>query len=82
MASYSVAEARNRFADLIDRAEAGETVTITRRGKPVADLAPRRERPLGKIDLDLVRRYRVYPDPPLGENAVDLIRRMRDEDEV
>lgn len=34
--SYSVAEARDRLASLIRRAEEGETVTVTRRGKPVA----------------------------------------------
>jgi prevent-host-death family protein len=34
--SYSVAEARDQLASLIRRAEEGETVTVTRRGKPVA----------------------------------------------
>ncbi len=36
--SYSVAEARNRFTRLVHRAEEGETLTVTRRGKPVARL--------------------------------------------
>jgi prevent-host-death family protein len=34
--SYSVAEARDQLASLIRRAEEGETVTVTRRGRPVA----------------------------------------------
>jgi prevent-host-death family protein len=34
--SYSVAEARDQLAALIRRAEEGETLTVTRRGKPVA----------------------------------------------
>ena len=34
--SYSVAEARDQLTSLIRRAEEGETVTVTRRGKPVA----------------------------------------------
>lgn len=38
MASYSIADAKARLSELIERAEAGETVSITRRGKPVVRL--------------------------------------------
>jgi prevent-host-death family protein len=33
-------EAKTKLAELLDRVEAGETVTITRRGKAVAKLVP------------------------------------------
>ena len=33
-------EAKNKFSELLTRAEAGEEVVITRRGKPVAKLVP------------------------------------------
>jgi prevent-host-death family protein len=33
-------EAKTKFAELLDKVEAGETVTITRHGKPVAQLVP------------------------------------------
>jgi prevent-host-death family protein len=33
-------EAKNRLSELVDRAERGEEVVITRRGKPVAKLGP------------------------------------------
>ena len=33
-------EAKTKLAELLDKVEAGETVTITRRGKPVAQLVP------------------------------------------
>ena len=36
----SVAEARSRLPGLIRAVEAGEQVTITRHGRPVAQLAP------------------------------------------
>ena len=36
MARYSVAEAKNNLPRLLAKAEAGEDVTITRRGEPVA----------------------------------------------
>jgi len=35
-------ELRNDTAGLLRRVEAGETIVITRRGKPVADLVPHR----------------------------------------
>jgi prevent-host-death family protein len=39
--SINVAEAKRHFADLLGRvAYGGETITITRRGKPMARLVP------------------------------------------
>jgi prevent-host-death family protein len=43
MTEVSIAEARNRLTRLVQRAEAGETVRITRRGRPVAVLLSERE---------------------------------------
>lgn len=41
MISLNVAEAKKRFSDLLGRvAYGGETVLITRRGKPMARLVP------------------------------------------
>ncbi|MEJ0066968.1 MAG: type II toxin-antitoxin system prevent-host-death family antitoxin [Caulobacteraceae bacterium] len=37
MANYSVAEAKDNLPKLLDRALAGEEVTITRRGSDCAD---------------------------------------------
>jgi prevent-host-death family protein len=37
-----VLEAKNRLSELLDRVERGEAVTITRHGKPVATLNPKR----------------------------------------
>jgi prevent-host-death family protein len=36
-------EAKNHFLELLERAEAGEDVVITRDGKPVAKLVPVRQ---------------------------------------
>lgn len=38
MASYGVAEAKNSFTQLLDRVQGGESITITRHGKPIAEL--------------------------------------------
>jgi prevent-host-death family protein len=36
----TIADAKAHFADLIRRAEAGERITLTRHGRPVAVLGP------------------------------------------
>ena len=36
----SAKEAKNKFSELLSRAEAGETVVLTRHGKVVANLVP------------------------------------------
>ncbi len=40
MATYSIEEAKALLSELIDKALAGEGVTIMRDGKPVAELRP------------------------------------------
>ena len=40
---YSIAEARSRLPSLVDEAESGIDVELTRRGRPVAVLVSRRE---------------------------------------
>jgi prevent-host-death family protein len=40
MVAFSSTEARNRFGELLDRVEHGETIMITRRGKTVARIVP------------------------------------------
>jgi antitoxin (DNA-binding transcriptional repressor) of toxin-antitoxin stability system len=39
MNEVALADAKNRLSELIDRVQAGEVITITRRGKVVAQLA-------------------------------------------
>jgi len=40
MDSIGIYEAKSRLSELIEKAEAGEVVTITRRGIPVAKIVP------------------------------------------
>ena len=40
---YSIAEARSRLPKIVDDAEAGVEIELTRRGQPVAVLVSRRE---------------------------------------
>ena len=40
MREYGIYEAKTKLPDLIKQVQQGERVTITNRGKPVADLVP------------------------------------------
>jgi prevent-host-death family protein len=40
---YSIAEARSHLPSIVDQAEAGQEIELTRRGKPVAVLVSLRE---------------------------------------
>lgn len=42
MKHFGTFEAKNRFSALLDMVEAGEELTITRNGKPVAKMVPLR----------------------------------------
>lgn len=77
MTSVNLADAKAQLSDLVTRAEAGETVIIMRRGRPVAQItsiATRRE----PIDIEALK---ALSDslPPQPESSADMVRRMRDE---
>lgn len=78
MGAVSLADAKARLSELIDRVEAGETIDITRRGKPVARLVAA-EAPRKPIDVAALRALTATM-PLQTESAGDFVRRMRDED--
>ena len=80
MGKHSVAEARNRLSELIDRALGGEGVVITRHGTPVVELKPVQKppRPVTQADIDWLRANRA-PRLAKTTDAVTLVRDMRDE---
>jgi len=81
MSTHSVAEARNRLSELIDRALAGEDVTITRHGHPVVELRPvaAPPGPVTASDLDWLAARRVGRKG--AEDAGAFVSAMRDEEE-
>ena len=80
MASYSVAEARDRLPALLVAVERGEAVTITRRGTPVATLISLKQ-PLKVVDPEAMRRVieRRRDIPYSDIDAGTLLSAMRDE---
>lgn len=79
MESYSIADAKARLSELIDRAEAGETVSITRRGKPVARLVAE-DQPKKPIDVEAMRAARALSKPYVDPDGLSFVERLRRED--
>jgi prevent-host-death family protein len=78
METVSLADAKARLSELIDRVEAGEPIQITRRGKLVAQLSGV-QRPRQPIDAAVL--IAATENMQMQEvSAGDFIRRMRDED--
>ena len=78
METVTIANAKTRLSELVERAAAGETVCITRRGRPVARLVLA-ETPRTRIDVPALRAV-TRAMPRQSESAGEFVRRMRDED--
>ena len=59
MADVTIRELRNHGGAVVDRVAAGERLTVTRDGRPVAELRPYRSTPLSAAVL--LRRWRRMP---------------------
>ena len=78
METVNLADAKAHLSELIDRVEAGDSIDITRRGKPVARLTAV-ARPRKRIDAALLQSLTAIM-PTQGKAAADLVRSMRDGD--
>ena len=76
MKTVSVAEAKARLSALLDAAEAGEAITITRHGRPVARLTAATQ-PIQPWQSLADLRARLSP---LRGSSADLINDMREEE--
>ncbi len=72
----NIAEAKAHLSELAERAAGGETVVLSRRGKPIARLASL-DRPRKPVDREKLRCLtESMPEQP--EEAGAFVRRMRD----
>jgi prevent-host-death family protein len=78
MEAISLADAKAHLSELVDRVTAGESIAITRRGKPVAQLTAMAEQ-RKPIDTAMLRALTAAM-PPQPQPAADLVRSMRDGD--
>ena len=78
MVTVSLADAKAHLSGLVDRIEAGESIAITRHGKPVARLtaiaAPRKP-----VDVAMLRGVTEAMSLQTV-TSVDLVRAMRDDE--
>jgi antitoxin (DNA-binding transcriptional repressor) of toxin-antitoxin stability system len=81
MTRYSIAEAKESLSALIDKALAGEDVTLMRNGEAVVELRPSAQRaaarPLSEAEWRRLRARRAARGS-LGQDSVSIIRAMRD----
>ena len=82
-----VRELRQNLSVYLQRVKEGETLEVTERGLPVAELRPRSAAPLSKIGRITPAKTRPrdipYPPPPSDPTAPtlsEMLQQMRDED--
>lgn len=76
--NVSLAEAKAKLSALIDRVEAGDSVSITRHGKVVARLVPA-VKPRVPLDLERARRLRETMKPQ-SQTVAEFMREFRDDE--
>jgi prevent-host-death family protein len=76
MKQVGVYDAKTHLPKLLDEVERGETVTITRHGRPVAKLVPVREQRSVQEAIDEIREFRKR-HPLRGLRVKDLIEEGR-----
>lgn len=82
MAQYSVATAKDSLSSLIAKAQAGEEVIITSRGKPVAELCSARPAPVDGARSTEWLLSRTRARKGIGLTSVELLDMMYDQDET
>ncbi|MGL4964551.1 MAG: type II toxin-antitoxin system Phd/YefM family antitoxin [Inquilinus sp.] len=78
MDTVTLADAKAHLSELVDRVEAGDSIDITRRGKPVARLTAV-ARPRKRVDLAALEALAATM-PAQAQDAAALVRSMRDGD--
>jgi prevent-host-death family protein len=73
MSDVSIRELRNHGGAVVDRAAKGERLTITRSGRPVAELRPLGQKPV-QLDVIIARRQHLpHLDPVQLRDDLDRV---------
>lgn len=78
MRTISATEASRRFSDLLDAIEAGDTVTVTRGNRPIAEIRPASHR-TGR-DLRAALTGESPPDERFAEDIADAVASLTHEE--
>ncbi len=76
MKKYSVREAREQFASVLDTVASGEEVVVTRRGRATARIVGVTDGHVRFPDRSALRAAL----PPMTESASESVRRLRDQE--
>lgn len=79
MREVQASEAKTHLPQLLDEVERGETVVITRHGRPIARLVPEAERRQAEIAeaVESIKRERVGRGPITVEEILSSVREGR-----
>jgi prevent-host-death family protein len=78
MVTVSLAQAKARLSELLDKVERGEEIIVTRHGRAVARILSAAQ-PKKPIPLDELAAFRATM-PSLSRPSVELLREMRDDE--
>jgi prevent-host-death family protein len=78
MVTVNLAQAKARLSELLDQVEGGESIIITRHGKPVAHLSAVQQ-PRKPLDLKALAEFRATM-PRWRKSSAVLLREMRDDE--
>jgi prevent-host-death family protein len=81
MKSVGCYEAKTHLPRLLSQVEKGETITITKRGKPIARIVPAEDRPARDV-ASVIREFRAYSRQQactLGKLSIKEIKAMTEE---
>ena len=78
MHAVNLADAKAHLSELVDRVVQGDSIEITRRGRPVAKLTAAKA-PRKSIDPLALAAF-TSTLPPQAQSAEDLVRSLRDGD--
>ena len=77
MSHINLSDAKARLSELVDRAEAGERIVITKRGRPVLEMSKPAVAPQ-RVDVKALRQL-TRRLPRQKQSAGDALRGLRDE---
>ncbi|MGQ0673456.1 MAG: type II toxin-antitoxin system Phd/YefM family antitoxin [Hyphomicrobium sp.] len=79
MATIGACEAKTKFSELLERVENGERLTITRHGKPVAELVPVRRNDPERARRGFAKLDKLARRVDLSDLTWQDLKSMRDE---
>lgn len=81
MRSVGSYDAKTHLPRLLSQVEKGETITITRRGKPIARIVPAQEQPPRDV-AGVIREFRAYSREQArhcGKLSIQELKEMKEE---